>query len=156
MPLNNFSFIHSNLAGSDAPYTISDLVELQNSGIKTIFALTSEMTLAEQMAPEHNLSLNIVHLPTYSVPTIDQLNIFVSKMKKIIENGEKAAVHCQFGQERTGIYLAVFLYVFEKLPISKAIEKVRTLRPTSLQSSHSIEFLQSLEGFNFQFHWGQV
>ncbi|RMG25576.1 MAG: hypothetical protein D6732_22310 [Methanobacteriota archaeon] len=142
MPLQNFSFLRPELAGSEAPYHTSDLMFLVDHGITDIFVLTPELTLAEKMIPDLNLPLKITHIPVYGVPEIQQLDDFVHKVEEVKSKGGKALVHCQFGQERTGIFLAYYLCKTYGYSWRDAVQEVQMKRPSSLQSPNSIEFLK--------------
>ncbi len=146
MALQNFSFIRPELAGSDAPYETADLLRFVENGISHIFVLTPEMTLAEKLLPDLDLPLKTTHIPIFGVPNKDQIEMFYRKMLEIKERGEKAVVHCQFGQERTGIFLAYYLCKHYKLSLEKAIKEVQSKRPSSLRSSNSLQILKELCG----------
>ncbi len=145
MTLTNFSFVCDELAGSDAPYEIEDLKEFVRNGISHVFVLTPDLTAAEKLASKYKLPLEIIHLPVSFIPTQDQLDFFVSKMRELKKSGKKAVVHCQFGQERTGVFLAYYLAKAHALSISESIEKVRKVRPNSLKNSVSLRFLNSIQ-----------
>jgi atypical dual specificity phosphatase len=64
---------------------------------------------------------------------------FLNQAKK---NKGKVVIHCQFGQERTGILLAIYLVKFKGIGVSEAIKLVQDKRPHSLQMMSSLKYLR--------------
>lgn len=144
MALQNFSFVKPEIAGSDSPYETSDLMEFVNSGISHVIVLTPELTLAEKLIPDMNIPLELIHYPTFGLPSKEVLDDFVKKVNQLKQRNKKAVVHCQFGQERTGIFLAYYLCKSYGLPMDEAINLVQKTRPSSLRSKNSIDLLKSI------------
>lgn len=140
----NFSFIDSFIAGSAFPYEIADLNYYAKSGINNIVTITSESPLSLQYLEENKF--NHLHLPVNNPPISSESIIkYVDFLQTALDKKEKVVVHCQFGQERTGMLLAIYLIKFKDYSAQQSIDLIRQLRPKSLQMHSSIKYL--LENF---------
>ncbi|MCY3410357.1 MAG: dual specificity protein phosphatase family protein [Candidatus Heimdallarchaeota archaeon] len=139
--LSNFSFIDDTIAGSACPVHIDDLKEVYNAGIRHIISLTTDRPI---VFLHNNLSdLLSTHLPIYSVPSENVINKFLEVVQDTQSKGGRVLIHCQFGQERTGMLLAIYLIKMKGLSADEAINEVRTLRPGSLRTHAAIDFLRN-------------
>ncbi len=141
----NFSFIDSFIAGSALPYETSNLEYFLENGITNIVTITSESPLSLKYFDKSEFKL--LHIPINGPPIpIKSLENYIQFLRTAIENREKVVVHCQFGQERTGILLAIYLMRFKNMSPEDAIDRIRNMRPKSLQMKSSIKYL--LENFS--------
>jgi len=138
--LHNFSFLDDYLAGSDKPTHMDDIEEYLAKGIHHIFCLTPNIPLVSKYITDEPIQIH--HFPIYSTPDPSQITQFIEGMREIIASNDKAVVHCEYGQERTGIFLAAYLIEIGGMDINGAITKVRQVRSDSLRSAHAIHFLQ--------------
>lgn len=128
----NFSWlIDHKLAGSGMPTTPSEIEWVQKQGVKSIVTMTEE-SLPESWVKD----VKYLHVPTedLSAPDIDQIDEAVEFINQRIQNNEPVMVHCAAGIGRTGTILACYLIKYHKSSAKDAIEKVRKLRPGSIQS----------------------
>lgn len=137
--VDNFSFIDETLSGSAYPNQIEDLDRYIDEDISHIISLTPNLPLVSRYLEDKNIIFH--HFPVYATPDEAQLSQFESLMKLVVKKGEKAVVHCQYGQERTGIFLAHYLIKVKSMKVKDAIHLIRTKRPSSLQTSHSRYFI---------------
>lgn len=141
----NFSFIDEFIAGSSFPYETSNLEYFLESGITNIVTITSESPLSLEYFDKSEFKL--LHLPVSSPPISNRsIQNYTQFLQSALKNDEKVVVHCQFGQERTGILLVIYLVKFKKISAQDAIDKIRKMRPQSLQMKSSIKYL--LENFS--------
>ncbi|MCE7736745.1 MAG: protein tyrosine phosphatase [Candidatus Heimdallarchaeota archaeon] len=142
----NFSFIDSFIAGTSFPYESSHLEYFLEAGITNIVTITSETPLSLEYFDKSRF--NLLHLPVNSPPiSRNSIDKYILFLQNAMDNSEKVVVHCQFGQERTGILLALYLIKFKNFSAQDAIDKIRKLRPKSLQMTSSIKYL--LENFSY-------
>src|SRR5260370_40973033 len=68
--------------------------------------------------------MRFVNIPVggWSPPTDDQVAQFLSLLRS--EPGQKLFVHCWFGDDRTGVFTAVYRMAFEKWPAEQAIKEM--------------------------------
>ncbi|KAI8822079.1 protein-tyrosine phosphatase-like protein, partial [Fimicolochytrium jonesii] len=78
--------------------------------------------------------LEVLHLPMPdgSVPSEEQLRLFLTHAQRFIQSGKRVLVHCQAGVGRTGCMLAVYLMEKYSCTAKKALEQLRWIRPQSL------------------------
>jgi tyrosine-protein phosphatase SIW14 len=102
------------------------LLELKKLGITTIVNLRGEDPEAfgwEEKKAE-SLGIRFVHIPVdgWSPPTNEQVAQFLSLFR---DNAlEKIFVHCRYGDDRTGVFVASYRMAFEKLPAEQALKEM--------------------------------
>ncbi len=102
------------------------LSELKILGITTIVDLRGEDR--EKIAWERNLAeslgMRFVHIPVsgWSPPTDEQVVQFLSLFRS--ERGQKIFVHCRFGDDRTGVFVATYRMTFEKWSAQQAMKEM--------------------------------
>lgn len=137
----NFSFVDEIIAGSAIPFSEDNIEFLINSGIKYIISLTEEGL--ETYFPHASAQLTLVHIPIFGPPTDSEVIQFLNIISKAERANEKVMIHCQYGQERTGCFLAIYLIEKKGYSFEEAISLVKKTRPNSLQSSSMIRFLHN-------------
>jgi atypical dual specificity phosphatase len=65
---------------------------------------------------------------------MEVLDEAVNHIDKKIRSGKAVLVHCAAGKGRTGAVLAAYMIKKENLTADQAIEKIRLMRPGSVQS----------------------
>lgn len=137
---NNFSFIDGFMSGSAFPYSKTNLEFFLQNEINNIVTVTNEKPLALTYMDKSDF--NHLHIPITSPPLTDEMisryTDFLNEAKK---TNQKVVIHCQFGQERTGILLVVYLLKFKNYKVRDAISEIQKMRPGSLQMRSSLEFL---------------
>lgn len=83
----------------------------------------------------------------FSSPIIDELDSTVDYMIDQIGEDKPTLVHCLAGKGRTGTVLAGYIIKNEKINAQRAIEKVRILRPGSIQTDQQENTLYHYENF---------
>jgi tyrosine-protein phosphatase SIW14 len=102
------------------------LTELKKLGITTIVDLRGEDP--EKIAWEHqqaeSLGLRFVHIPVsgWSPPTNEQVVQFLSLFHE--DPNQKIFVHCHFGDDRTGVFVATYRMAIEKWPSEQALKEM--------------------------------
>ena len=102
------------------------LSELKLLGVTTIIDLRGEDR--EKVAWERKrvelLGMRFVHIPVsgWSAPTDEQVVQFLSLLRS--EPGQKVFVHCRLGEDRTGVFTAVYRMAFEKWTAEQALQEM--------------------------------
>ena len=102
------------------------LSELKKLGVTTIVDLRREdrEKIAWERKRAESLGMRFVNIPVggWSPPTDDQVAQFLSLFRS--EPGQKVFVHCWFGDDRTGVFTAVYRMAIEKWSAEQAIKEM--------------------------------
>ncbi len=124
--MHNFSFVIPNeVAGMGYPESIEVADELRQMGFKSMVSVSENL-------PDSRIFSPFIHrhypLPDFTRIPSQDIHQVVSFLQ---ETPRPVVVHCQCGIGRTGVVLAC-LFVTMGDSAEQAIEKVRTLRPGSI------------------------
>lgn len=122
-----------------------NLQYLIDANVKTLFTLT--LTPLDQSIVGSYAIAN-VHMPVkdFGAPTMEQLAEFVKETQEVISNGGTSAIHCAAGMGRTGTFAAAYL-VHKGMPSQDAIDKVRELRPGSIETGVQEQAIHDFQQF---------
>jgi atypical dual specificity phosphatase len=127
----NFSWLEQDkVAGSARPESEAELEGLKKLGIKAIVSLTGTPLNPGVVS---RLGFEYLHAHISGAPTIDQLDDIVRFIELKNTESNPVLVHCGEGIGRTGTVLAAYL-LYHGLGAEDAIERVRELRPGSIQN----------------------
>ena len=102
------------------------LSELKMLGITTIIDLRAEDRDKVEWERKHaeSMGMRFVHIPVnaWSPPTDEQVVQFLSLLHD--NPGQKIFVHCRFGVDRTGVFIAAYRIASEKWPAGEAIKEM--------------------------------
>ncbi len=130
----NFSWlIEGKLAGSGLPVTHDEFEWLVENGIKSVVTVR-EVPLPSQWFDGSDIDYLHLEVEDFGAPSIEELDKAVGFIGDEISRGRPVMVHCAAGKGRTGAVLAAFLVKSQSLTARQAIEKVRSMRPGSIQS----------------------
>lgn len=130
----NFSWVmEGKLAGSGLPVSEEEFRWLFEKGIKSI------VTIREVPLPSKwfdGIDIDYLHLKVedYGAPSVEEMDEIVDYIDNKIGGGKPVLIHCAAGKGRTGALLAAYLIKKENLTAKQAIEKIRLMRPGSVQS----------------------
>jgi tyrosine-protein phosphatase SIW14 len=102
------------------------LAELKKLGITTIVDLRGEdreKILWERRQAE-SLGMRFVNIPVsgWAPPTNEQVLQFLSYLRD--DPTQKIFVHCRFGDDRTGVFVATYRMAIEKWPAEQALREM--------------------------------
>lgn len=134
---HNFSFVIENvLAGMERPGTFAKLREdLEYLKIHKINAIVSLTETPLERAFIEEFGFRYLHMPVqdFTPPSCEQIEKFLSFQRRAEADTLATVVHCGAGLGRTGTMLACAL-VARGMPAEAAIDRVRTLRPYSIET----------------------
>ena len=134
MPPPKFSWVDQpRLAALAQPQSAADLVWLRRHGIDVLVSLTEEPPPRHWVNEAGLLAVN-VPVPDMEPPSDRQLDHLLDTIGKATASGMGVAIHCRAGLGRTGTVLAAY-FVAGGMPPREALEKVRTLRPGSVETA---------------------
>ena len=100
--------------------------ELKLLGISTIVDLRGEDRdkIAWEKKHAESLGMRFVHIPVsgWSPPTDEQVVQFLSLFRD--SPGQKTFVHCRFGDDRTGVFVATYRMALEKWSSEEAVKEM--------------------------------
>ena len=140
---DNFSWLIKNkLAGSAIPTSIKEIDWVIEQGVKSIVTIREE-----PLDDDWIKNVNYLHVMSndMGVPEFDDLTFAVDFIHQRLNDKEPVMVHCLAGQGRTGTILASYLVKYENMSADEAIEKVREIRPGSIQSYPQEEMIFRFE-----------
>ncbi len=130
----NFSWVEEGkLAGSGLPVNEEEFKWLIQKGIRSIISVR-EVPLPSKWLDGSNIDYLHLMVEDYGAPSMEVMDEAVDYIDKKISSGKPVLVHCAAGKGRTGAVLAAYLIKKENLTAEKAIEKIRLMRPGSVQS----------------------
>jgi atypical dual specificity phosphatase len=130
----NFSWvIEGKLAGSGLPVTENEFKWVLDKGIKSIVTVR-EVPLPSEWFDSGAIDYVHLRVEDFGAPTIEEIDEAVNFIDKKIRSNRPVLVHCAAGKGRTGAVLAAYMVKRHKLSAKQAIEKIRILRPGSVQS----------------------
>jgi atypical dual specificity phosphatase len=129
------------LLGCAYPKSDAALAALQDQGIGLLINL-HERAHADTRLRAHGLSSEHLPIRDFSAPSSEQLHCAIAAIDEAVGQGQRVAVHCGGGLGRTGTVLACYL-VHQGTPPDDAIERVRALRPGSIETRAQVAAIRT-------------
>jgi atypical dual specificity phosphatase len=144
-PRDFYWVIDRRLAGTPRPGVVaeldSDLSALRALGVTVLVTLEETATVPASALQAHGMRGIHVPIPDRHPPTMEQAHRLFREIDARLASHDVLAVHCLAGLGRTGTVLAGYL-VHRGLSALDALDRVRSLRPRSVQTSEQVEFLR--------------
>ena len=131
--------MHSN-SDADTYWAISDLLlagpwpSLELLDRLELMGVTVLVNLTEHSYTDARFKVRDIPVMEFGPPEIEQIDEFCQLLRWADEEAAAVYVHCQAGCGRTGTMTACALVYFHKLPAGVAIDRIRSLRPCSIES----------------------
>lgn len=144
---SNFGWVlDGKLAGSGMPVTKAEFDWVCSQGI------TAVVTVREGPLPSewvNNGDVDYLHLQVddFAAPELEDIDRAIDFIDIQAEKGRPVMVHCAAGKGRTGVILAAYLIRKEGLSARESIEKIRAMRPGSIQSEEQEWAIEMYEKF---------
>lgn len=141
MAPDGFSWIDKpHLAGLAFPQAREELQWLRRQGIQLLISLSEDPPRRDWI---NDAGLLLLHVPVedFHPPTQRQIDLCISSIEKVHQQGMGAAVHCRAGLGRTGTILACWLVAQGKQP-GEAVREIRRLRPGSVETSEQVDAIE--------------
>jgi atypical dual specificity phosphatase len=130
----NFSWVlEGKLAGSGLPVSEEEFRWVVDKGIKSIVTVR-EVRLPREWFDGRDIDYRHLAVEDYGAPTVEDIDELVNFIDNQIRIGKAVLVHCAAGKGRTGTVLAAYMIKKQNLTAEQAIEKIRIMRPGSVQS----------------------
>lgn len=117
-----------------------DLEGLARIGVTVLVTLEERETVPSEALAAHGIRLLHVPVPDMHAPSLETATQLCARLDAMLAAGDVVAVHCLAGLGRTGTVLAAYL-VWRGQSALDAIERVRAIKPRSIQSIEQAEFL---------------
>jgi atypical dual specificity phosphatase len=130
----NFSWVvEGKLAGCGLPVTEGEFGWVVGQGIRSIVTVR-EIALPSDWFNGGDIDYLHLAIEDFGAPNMEELVQAVDFIDQQISSGRPVMVHCAAGKGRTGAVLAAYLVKKQNLTADQAIERVRGMRPGSVQS----------------------
>lgn len=144
MPPPGFSWVDPpHLAALAHPGGAEDLAWLRRNGVDVLVSLTED-PVARAWVNDAGLMVVHVPVPDMEAPTPRQLDVVLDTVRRANAAGMGVAVHCTAGKGRTGTVLAAY-FVAQGLSAKSAVDKVRGLRPGSVETAEQEQAVETFE-----------
>ncbi len=104
----------------------SNLNELKKLGVATIVDLRSESRHTRDLEQLHaeSLGIHFISIPVdgFSPPTSEQLAEFFTVLRQAPV--QKVFVHCRYGEDRTGVFVAAYRIAFDRWTSDQALTEM--------------------------------
>lgn len=99
----------------------------------------------EQLDQPHGVDLYLwLPTPDHHPPELDKTLVGIAALKQLLENGQKAYIHCRNGHGRAPTFFAAYLIKEKGMTPDGAVDFIKEKRPSIHIEDNQREFLASL------------
>lgn len=136
-------FVPGRLGGMGMPGLMDDVEKdlhaLQQAGVRTLVSLT-ERPFEHPSLSERRIFVRHFAIRDMDVPPVARTASLCRDLARLVDQGERVAVHCRAGLGRTGTIIGAY-HAWRGDPPARAIERVRELCPRCIQNSAQEQFV---------------
>ena len=137
-------FVPGRLAGMGVPGLLddvdTDLRALEQAGIRTLVSLT-EQPFSHPSLSERHLFVRHFAIRDMDVPPVARTASLCRDLMRMVDQGQRVAVHCRAGLGRTGTIIGAYHAWRGETP-KRAIERVREICPRCIQNRAQEQFIR--------------
>ncbi|MCA6214788.1 protein tyrosine phosphatase [Thermococcus bergensis] len=140
-------FVDENVAFSPMPHP-EDIPKLAEE-FDAVVVLTYEYELYYDLEELTKRGVEVLHAPIedFTAPSLEELLEIVEWIEERARKGKKVLVHCLGGSGRSGTVVTAYLMYAHGLPLRDALAKVRSLKPSAVETEEQMEVLKELEEY---------
>lgn len=135
-----FWLIQDQICGRAGPnHQPWDASELQSAGVGAVLSVNSADSVYAEDFSAIGMSHRCIPLAANAPPREGDLELCLARLPLAyeyalneIESGNSVLVHCRRGKDRTGLFMAYFLWRQSGMTSKNAIDRVKTVRPIAL------------------------
>ena len=140
-------FLDENVAFSRMPVEkeLDEVVETFDA----VVVLVEDFELPYSLDEWEKRGVEVFHspIPDFSAPSLEELLYLLRWIEAKVREGKKVLIHCIGGCGRSGTVAVAWLMYSKRLPLERALYRVRRLRPCAVETESQIELLQELERY---------
>jgi len=138
-------FVDEQVAFSPMPYP-EDIPELTEK-FDAMVVLTYEYELYYELEELVKRGIEVLYAPIedFTAPSLKELLEIVKWIDKRAKGGKKVLIHCLGGSGRSGTVVTAYLMYAYRLSLKEALAKVRSLKPSAVETEEQMKVLKELE-----------
>jgi len=137
-------FVNDKVAFSSIPYP-EDIPKITEE-FDAVVILTYEYEMYYDMEELLKREIEVLYAPIedFTAPTLEELLEIVKWIQERARQGKKVLIHCLGGSGRSGTVAVAYLMYSEGLSLRDALTKVRSLKPSAVETEEQTGVLKEL------------
>lgn len=137
-------FVNDKVAFSSMPYP-EDIPKITEE-FDAVIILTYEYEMYYDMEELLKREMEVLYAPIedFTAPTLEELLEIVKWIQERARQGKKVLIHCLGGSGRSGTVAVAYLMYSEGLSLRDALTKVRSLKPSAVETEEQTGVLKEL------------
>lgn len=137
-------FVNDKVAFSSMPYP-EDIPKITEE-FDAVVILTYEYEMYYDMEELLKREIEVLYAPIedFTAPTLEKLLEIVKWIQERARQGKKVLIHCLGGSGRSGTVAVAYLMYSEGLSLRDALTKVRSLKPSAVETEEQTGVLKEL------------
>ncbi|HDG64321.1 MAG: dual specificity protein phosphatase family protein [Thermococcus sp.] len=137
-------FVNDKVAFSSMPYP-EDIPKITEE-FDAVIILTYEYEMYYDMEELLKREIEVLYAPIedFTAPTLEELLEIVKWIQERARQGKKVLIHCLGGSGRSGTVAVAYLMYSEGLSLRDALTKVRSLKPSAVETEEQTGVLKEL------------